>query len=111
MSGDRPPHDRLDEDLDDGDFPDDPVYVHARREALVVFLAWLVAGIVTISVSVWLGYDVDPEEVTLILGIPSWVVLGVIVPWMLAVAFGAWFSLRYIVEDDLGSDPEEPPHE
>lgn len=87
--------------------PDDPVYRHGRREALVVFLAWLVAGVVTLSVSYSLGYGRTREDLVLILGLPAWVFWGVVIPWLGSVAFVAWFCFGFIVDDDLGEDPEE----
>jgi fatty acid desaturase len=88
--------------------PDDPVYLHARREALVVFLAWVVAGVYTISVSFLLGYaGAAGERSATLLGIPLWVVWGVLVPWVVSVGFAAWFCFAFVVEDDLGEEPEE----
>jgi hypothetical protein len=85
---------------------DDPVYLRACREGLVAFLGWLVAGAVTLTVSLTLGYDVDPAEMPLVLGIPLWVLLGVVVPWIAAIGFGVWYSLGYVRDQDLGSEPE-----
>lgn len=91
--------------------PDDPVYLHARREAWVAFLGWLVAGIYTVTYCYFFGYDSDAVELKTILGIPRWIVFGVVAPWIVAIGFGVWFSLVWVQDEDLGPDPEEEPHE
>lgn len=87
--------------------PDDPVYISSRREAIVAFVAWFVLGVVTVTISVSLGYDIDPATMSTFLGIPTWIVLGVIVPWICAIVFAVWFSLFFVKDEDLGSEPEE----
>ncbi len=86
---------------------DDPVYVNGKREAWVVFLAWLVAGIITIAISFGLGHGKSSTELTTVLGLPSWVFWGVLLPWMACLAFAGWFCFGLIQDDDLGLDPEE----
>ena len=87
--------------------PDDPVYLNARKEGLVAFFAWVVAGIYTICFCYFRGYDLDADQVTTVFGIPSWVIWGIFVPWIAAIAFGIWFSMFFIKDEDLGSSPED----
>ncbi len=89
----------------------DPTFVNARREAWLILCAWVVCLIWTVGYSAVAGYGVLPEEVSIILGMPSWVFWGVLVPWVAATLFSVWFSLAYIADDDLGeSDDEEALH-
>ncbi len=86
--------------------PDDPVYLHARREAWVAFLGWLAAGIYTVGYCYLFGYDLDRASLRTILGLPSWIVFGIILPWTVAVGFGVWFGLVLVKDEDLGRDTE-----
>jgi len=38
---------------------------------------------------------------------PSWVVWGIAVPWIVADIFTVWFCFFYMKDDDLGLSPEE----
>lgn len=87
--------------------PDDPVYLNAKREAIAVFLAFLIAGIYTALYSYFYGYDLNPATLETVCGVPSWVVWGVIAPWGAAIGFSFWFGLRFVSDDDLGREPEE----
>lgn len=85
---------------------EDPVLVDARREALVAFSLWLAAGLWTIGYCGLFGYG-DQPEVKLVLGIPSWVMWGVFVPWGLCTVVSALLATAFIHDADLGEDPEE----
>ena len=95
-------------DHTDQEPPDDPVYIHSRREAWVVILGWLAFFIIVPIISVRLGYDADPATISTIFGIPSWVVWGVMLPWFVAVLYTMWFSMFYVKDEDLGAEPQEP---
>ena len=78
---------------------------HAKRclfEARVVGLI-VVACIVTTSTIMTLnGYIAPadrPEQPELICGIPSWVVWGLFVPWLVMIAVTWWFAI-FIMKDD-----------
>ena len=89
----------------------DPFFLNARREAVIILIAWAVCLIWTVGYSALAGYDVAPDQVSVILGMPGWVFWGVLVPWMAATVFSVWFSLVYIADDDLeGCDDAEAPH-
>ena len=89
----------------------DPTFLHARREAWLILCAWAVCLIWTVGYCAFAAYDVPPEQIQIILGMPSWVFWGVLVPWVAATLFSVWFSLAYIADDDLGeSDDEEALH-
>ncbi len=87
----------------------DPVFLHSRREAIVIFSLWVAALFWAVLFSYFNGYAeaVDPENLRTLLGIPSWVFWGIVVPWMAADLFTIWFCLFYMADDDLGEEGAE----
>lgn len=86
--------------------PEDPLFRNARREALVVTGVWLVAMTYTVGYCAWNGYGQTEPELRLVFGFPSWVFWGVVIPWVVCVVAGIWFSYFYMTDDELGqSDP------
>ena len=80
----------------------DPVLLHARRESLVilgcfcVFLAWT-AGWCYLN-----GYNRPTgSEISKVLGMPSWVFWGVLVPWISADVFIMWYTFFFMADDPL----------
>ncbi len=87
----------------------DPVFLHARREAL--FILGLFAACVTWSIFVCYNYGyLDPGEeravIRTILGMPSWVFWGIAVPWVVVDIATVWFCFFFMVDDDLGEAHE-----
>ena len=83
----------------------DPVYVHARREAVFILLLFAVCAVWSLSVGYLDGYQSPGEtwaEVPLVLGMPRWVFWGIFMPWLFADAVTIWFVFRFMVDDDLG---------
>ena len=95
----------------------DPTFLQARREAVLVLLAFLFWLCWTVGACWRLGYRSPQEQIELILGFPSWVFWGVLVPWIAATVFSVAFALRHIADDalgdsaDIGEPPEEPGNE
>ena len=88
---------------------DDATYRHARQEAILIFLAWAVALLWAVPYCYFAGFStepVDPESITLILGIPSWVFWGIGFPWLVADVFTIWLCFFYMKDDDLGEARE-----
>jgi hypothetical protein len=88
---------------------EDPVLRNARREAVVIFIAWVAATAYSCAYSYFFGYirpghELGPADVRPILGIPSWVVWGIIAPWLACAAFTVWFAGFVMADDDLGVD-------
>lgn len=83
----------------------DPVYVHARREALEIMASWAVAMVWTVGYCAAYGYGLEAEEIKLVWGIPAWVFWGVAVPWLVASAFTLYYSLVRMKKDSLGEEP------
>ena len=78
----------------------------SRRELCLILMAWLGCTLWVIGYCWANGYDLAPEEVSIVLGFPSWVFWGVVAPWMSANAFTFWFCLGFLKNDE---DEEETP--
>ena len=87
----------------------DPVFIHSRREAAVIFLIWLLAFAWVVPYSYLNGYGepAEGETVPLIWGIPSWLFFGVVVPWLVADILTLWFCFGFMKDDDLEPVAEE----
>ncbi|MBX2821859.1 MAG: YhdT family protein [Rhodothermaceae bacterium] len=81
----------------------DPLFVNARREARWILVAFLACLVWTVGYSALFGYEIDASQLTLVLGMPSWVFWGVFIPWMSATVFSVWFGLVYMKEDSVES--------
>ncbi|MFO0958132.1 MAG: hypothetical protein U0800_12010 [Isosphaeraceae bacterium] len=89
----------------------DPVYKHARIEAIAIFSAWLAATAYCCIYCYLFGYDrpgftPGAEDIRPILGIPSWFFWGVIAPWAACAVFIFVFAGFLMADDDLGADHE-----
>ena len=72
-------------------------YRRTRKEAMVGFALWALAGLWAVGVSWWLGYDRPAESLG---GVPSWVVWGIFLPWVVFFVVQCWYSLFYLEDDD-----------
>ncbi len=80
----------------------DPVFVHARREAIVILVVWVICLIWTTAIYWTWGHGRDPADVETYWGIPDWVFVGVVAPWLVVDVFSAWFCFVFMRDDDLG---------
>ena len=86
----------------------DPVFLHARKGAVVIFGLWLIVFVWAVPFCYWNGYidKFDPDNLNTIGGIPSWLFWGIVIPWILADLFTAWFCFCNVKDDDLGTAHE-----
>ncbi len=87
----------------------DPLLRNSRREAIIIGLTWLAATTYCCAYSYFFGYIREGQQLTkadlnMIFGVPSWVVWGYLVPWVVCAVFTFWFAGWYVVDDDLGYD-------
>ena len=85
----------------------DPVFLHSRREALVIFAVWLAALAWAVPFCYLTGYGAGGEPATM-LGIPSWAFWGIAVPWILANVFTVWFCFRFMEDDPFEGSAAGP---
>lgn len=79
---------------------EDPLVTSSRREAVVAFVLWAVAMLWTVGYCYRYGYQRSPEDVQLIGGIPSWVLWGIFVPWVLWTIISTLFA-RFVMRDEV----------
>ncbi len=84
----------------------DPVFIHSRREAIVIFCVWAAAALWTVPYCYLNGYGVAPENLETVWGVPSWVFWGIGLPWLVADVVTIWLCFGYIQNDDLGEAHE-----
>jgi hypothetical protein len=98
--------------------------LHARREALIVIIVWAMALVWTVGYCYLRGYDhpadswlvqqgwavAEAESQASLFGFPSWVLFGILIPWMLCSLFTVFFGFFGIRDDDLGQEREEAGH-
>ncbi len=84
--------------------PTDPTFLHARREALAILCLWGVCLAWTIGYCSLFGYGAEAVDAPLVLGLPSWVFLGIALPWGMAAAVSILFAVFVVADDDLGED-------
>lgn len=72
-------------------------YRKSRREAIVAVALWALAAVWTIGTSYMLGYDQPAKSLG---GVPSWVVWGVFLPWLVFFLIHCWYSLVFLRDDD-----------
>lgn len=89
------------------DRPEDPILISSRREALIVFLIWLLAASYSIGVCYAWGYGRDAATLTYVLGFPDWVFWGVVVPWSACTLICLAMANFVIQDDDLGEEQAE----
>ncbi len=88
------------------DKPDDPVFLHSRREALVILGLWAGAMLWVVPYCYFFGYHPvsDPDQLKTILGIPDWVFWGVLVPWVVCCLVTIYLCFWFIADDDLEAE-------
>lgn len=89
---------------DTGSLKLDPVFINSKREAWIILGLWGLMLLWAVPYCYVNGFQagLDPEEVELTFGLPSWVFWGIAFPWLVADVFTIWFCLFYMKEDDLG---------
>ncbi len=60
--------------------------------------SWVACLLWSLGYSHFFGYGV--ADITLVLGMPSWVFYGILLPWVAATAFSVWFSLCYMQDEE-----------
>ncbi len=83
-------------------FEYDPAYINSLRELYVMGRLWVASLVWSMGYCAIFAYrspDAN-EPVTIIWGVPSWVMWGIALPWIVSSVATIWFALFYIREDD-----------
>src|SRR5262249_11499466 len=98
------------------------LFHRARREAVLVLVVWLLALTWTVGYCYLRGYEQPPDSwvvesglarrpgpanVGAFIGLPEWVAVGVLLPWLACTAFTVFFCLVVMKDDDLGTEAPE----
>ena len=113
-----------DEAPPDGASPPDPLFVSSLRELRWIVIVWAISFAWVIGYCIVAGYDsaaydglehglehgleasggqigARDVELRLVLGMPSWVFWGVMLPWILVTLLTAWFALTQMADHPL----------
>ena len=109
---------------------EDTLYRHSLREAVFILSCWVCCFVYTVTYCYLTGYQShdphpnstgiavgaivgplsdfnrDPSTLSMPfgLGIPDWVLYGVVIPWLVCILISFWFCLCFFSEDELGED-------
>lgn len=61
----------------------------------VLFAAW------TLTYNHQFAGDVDGQPVAIVMGMPKWVVFGIVIPWVIALSVTVWFALSFMKDTPL----------
>lgn len=78
---------------------------NSRREALFTVAVWVLACAYTVGYAGLFAYRRDAAP-ALTWGMPSWVVWGVVLPWIVCTAVTCWYAMCGILDEDLGEEAE-----
>jgi hypothetical protein len=87
----------------------DRLLKNARREAIIIGVVWFAAMTYCCTYCYLFGYirpghPLGPQDVRPVLGMPSWIFWGIMVPWAVCALLTFWFAGFYMADDDLGED-------
>jgi hypothetical protein len=85
----------------------DPVFVSARREAVVAALIWGAATAWSVGYTALYGYHRSAESLTFVLWFPDWIFWGIVVPWLACIVASLWYALLFMRDEDLGSNDQD----
>ncbi len=80
---------------------EDPLLKSARHECVISLVVFLIALTYTIGYCTLYGYGTKAEDLTLVLGVPSWVMWGIFLPWGLCTLFHCWFAVCVMQDHEL----------
>ena len=94
--------------LTEREFEPDPGFLNARRELLVMVVIWLISLAWTVGYCWFYAYEESGADISISLGFPTWVMWGVIAPWLASGVATILFALLFITEEDESPDDDVP---
>lgn len=83
----------------------DNSFRQSRKEFLAMVGCWIAFAIWTLGYNSMCAFDAESSADNPVLGMPRWVVFGILVPWAIALCLTVWFALRFMQDTSL--DPED----
>jgi hypothetical protein len=74
---------------------------------MFVAVVWVLACVYTVGYAALFAYRTG-EPLQLLFGIPSWVVWGVLAPWLAVTLVTCWYALLGMKDEDLDEMPAQP---
>lgn len=89
--------------------PDDnqTVLRSSRRDATLVIVVWLLSCVWSVGYAALFAYRKDAFA-DLVWGMPRWVAVGVVAPWLVVLAVTVWYAIRGMEDVELGRDRPVP---
>jgi len=78
----------------------------ARRELRFQLTTWALFALWVVGYCGYTAFDAERADVPTILGMPSWVLWGIALPWLLAFVVTVYFSGWYMQDTELVDDSE-----
>jgi uncharacterized membrane protein YhdT len=91
------------------DFEEDPRYAQANREAWWAVGYWALFTVVVTGLAWWLGYEKAADELTFVMGFPTWFFWSVLMTSLVFSAIPVWIIRRNFKDVPLTRDGKEPP--
>ena len=73
----------------------------ARRELRFQLITWTAFAVWVVGYCAFTGFAAEKEDVEMMLGMPSWVVLGIGLPWVIAFGITVWFAGWFMKDTEL----------
>ncbi|MGB7345644.1 MAG: DUF997 family protein [Pirellulaceae bacterium] len=89
------------------ELPPDPIFASSIAELKWILVAWAVSCLWVVGYSVMFGYNIDPDNLQLVWGMPAWVFWGVLLPWICSTMFTIWFARYRMIDQPLPTAPDE----
>lgn len=80
----------------------------ARRELRFQLITWTLFAIWVVGYCGFTAFDAERADVPTTLGMPSWVLWGIGVPWVIAFVVTVWFAGWFMKDTELVDDLESP---
>ncbi|QDT13261.1 DUF997 domain-containing protein [Planctomycetes bacterium K23_9] len=92
--------------MSENEISSDAIYQRSLSELKWILIAWAISCTWVVGYCFVFGYEVDPANLDLVIGMPAWVFWGVLLPWCLSTAFTIWFSLFQMTDQPLPQEPD-----
>lgn len=87
----------------------EPPSQQTKREASFVVIVWISACVYVFGYAAMFAFRREPPS--LVIGMPGWVVWGVMLPWAVCTAITLWFSCCGMKDEDIQAHDSAPAEE
>ena len=76
-------------------------FEQSKREMRIILCTWFVFCVWVVGYCTTHAYELDPENLSITFGMPSWVFWGIAAPWCCATIFTVVFGFRLLRDQPL----------